>query len=236
MPGRPIGSSERKIPSGVGVRYLYQPGELEGGRRRANRPCVVPRGVLTWALGHQAQRACPILSSRWASPWVRPGRAARCARRHSVASRWGSHSGRISTMSARAAPHLGGDGIFVAVGQCGDTVFCDPALWSRRGTTRPYSSAGRICGDLLIAACPYHGGRSSCRRGPLCTASCRMCFFMTFFFTPFAFLMFFPPASKIEYILGRRPAYSAMGRPAHSSFILPKTFLFAVLWRKCFCE
>ena len=31
-------------------------------------------------------------------------------------------------MSARAAPHLGGDGIFVAVGQCGDTVFCDPTL------------------------------------------------------------------------------------------------------------
>ena len=31
-------------------------------------------------------------------------------------------------MSARTAPHLGGDGIFVAVGQCGDTVFCDPAL------------------------------------------------------------------------------------------------------------
>ena len=46
----------------------------------------------------------------------------------------------------------------------------------------------------------------------------------------------FPPVSRMEYILGRRPTYSAMGRPAHSSFILPKTFLFAVLWRKCFFE
>ena len=51
-----------------------------------------------------------------------------------------------------------------------------------------------------------------------------MRFFTTFFFTPFAFLMFLPPASRIEYILGRRPTYSAMGRPAHSSFIFPSTF------------
>ena len=43
VPGRPVGSSERKIPSGVGVRYLYQPGELEGGRRRATDP--------VWSLG-----------------------------------------------------------------------------------------------------------------------------------------------------------------------------------------
>jgi len=29
---------ETRVPSGVGVRYLYQPGELEGGRRRATDP------------------------------------------------------------------------------------------------------------------------------------------------------------------------------------------------------
>ena len=29
---------EQKLPSTVGVRYLYQPGELEGGRRRATDP------------------------------------------------------------------------------------------------------------------------------------------------------------------------------------------------------
>lgn len=43
VPGRPIGLREQKIPSGVGVRYLYQPGELEGGRRRATDP--------VWSLG-----------------------------------------------------------------------------------------------------------------------------------------------------------------------------------------
>ena len=32
---RPVGVDEKKLPSGVSVRYLYQPGEREGGRRRA---------------------------------------------------------------------------------------------------------------------------------------------------------------------------------------------------------
>ena len=35
VPGRPLGLKEQKVPSGVGVCYLYQPGELEGGRWRA---------------------------------------------------------------------------------------------------------------------------------------------------------------------------------------------------------
>ena len=35
---RKRGFEEQKLPSGVGVRYLYQPGELEGGRRRATDP------------------------------------------------------------------------------------------------------------------------------------------------------------------------------------------------------
>ena len=43
VPGRPVGLEEQKLPSGVGVRYLYQPGELEGGRRRATDP--------VWSLG-----------------------------------------------------------------------------------------------------------------------------------------------------------------------------------------
>ena len=38
VPGRLVGLKEVKLPSGVGVRYLYQPGELEGGRRRATDP------------------------------------------------------------------------------------------------------------------------------------------------------------------------------------------------------
>ena len=35
---RPVGKNEKKLPSGVSVRYLYQPGELEGGGRRATDP------------------------------------------------------------------------------------------------------------------------------------------------------------------------------------------------------
>jgi len=38
VPGRAVGLREQKIPSGVDVRYLYQSGELEGGRRRATDP------------------------------------------------------------------------------------------------------------------------------------------------------------------------------------------------------
>ena len=38
IPGRPIGFEERKVPSGINVQYLYQPGELEGGMRRATDP------------------------------------------------------------------------------------------------------------------------------------------------------------------------------------------------------
>ena len=38
VPGRALGLKEQKLPSGVGVRYLYYSGELEGGRRRATDP------------------------------------------------------------------------------------------------------------------------------------------------------------------------------------------------------
>ena len=47
---RPVGFEEQKLHSGVGVRYLYQPGELEGGRRRATDP--------TWSLNvHRLERS-----------------------------------------------------------------------------------------------------------------------------------------------------------------------------------
>ena len=35
---RPVGVNEKKLPSRVNVRYLYQPGKLEGGGRRATDP------------------------------------------------------------------------------------------------------------------------------------------------------------------------------------------------------
>ena len=38
LPADRPGLQKQKLSSGVGVRYLYQPGELEGGRRRATDP------------------------------------------------------------------------------------------------------------------------------------------------------------------------------------------------------
>ena len=75
VPGRPVGSSEQKIPSSVGVRYLYQPGELEGGRRSRDRPCVVPRGVPTWVLGHQAQKSMSYIIFKMGQPAGSSGRS-----------------------------------------------------------------------------------------------------------------------------------------------------------------
>ena len=50
---RPVGLDEQKLPSGAGVRFLYQPGELEGGRRRATDP--------VWSLGiYRLARAVAI--------------------------------------------------------------------------------------------------------------------------------------------------------------------------------
>ena len=36
--GRLVGMEEERLPSNVSLRYLYQPGELEGGKRRATDP------------------------------------------------------------------------------------------------------------------------------------------------------------------------------------------------------
>ena len=38
LASRPVGLHEQKLPSGLGVRYVYQPGELEGGCWRATDP------------------------------------------------------------------------------------------------------------------------------------------------------------------------------------------------------
>ena len=38
VPGRPLGLKEQRVLSEIGFRYLYQPGEHEGGRRPATDP------------------------------------------------------------------------------------------------------------------------------------------------------------------------------------------------------
>jgi hypothetical protein len=51
--GRAVGLEEKKLPSAVGVRYLYQPGELEGGRRRATDPVW---SLQVYKLGHSVTK------------------------------------------------------------------------------------------------------------------------------------------------------------------------------------
>ena len=53
VPGRPLGLREQNVPLGVGVRYLYQPGELEGGRQRATDPVW---SLEVYRLGHSVTR------------------------------------------------------------------------------------------------------------------------------------------------------------------------------------
>ena len=48
--GRPLGLKEQIVPSGVGVRYLDQPGEVEGDRRRATDPVW---SLEVYRLGHR---------------------------------------------------------------------------------------------------------------------------------------------------------------------------------------
>ena len=57
VPGRPLGLKEQKSPSGVGVRYLYQPGELEGGRRWAT-VLLVPDVLLHDMFLHPSPSLC----------------------------------------------------------------------------------------------------------------------------------------------------------------------------------
>ena len=54
-------------------------------------------------------------------------------------------------------------------------------------------------------------------------------FFYYIFFNSFCFLIVYSSVLRTEYSCGRRPIYSAVGVPAHSSFILPQTFLFVSL-------
>ncbi len=91
-PGHPLGLKEQKLPSDVGVRYLYQPGELEGGRHRATDAVW---SLQVYQLGRSVTKPSePVLyySAEWAGSWLCPGRTACSASRHPAAAGWCSHS------------------------------------------------------------------------------------------------------------------------------------------------
>jgi len=68
--GRPVGLKEQKLPSSVGVRYLYQPGELEGGHRRATDPVW---SLKVYRLGRSVTKPDePVLYYLSHTPYVGP--------------------------------------------------------------------------------------------------------------------------------------------------------------------
>ena len=109
--------------------------------------------------------------------------------------------------------------------------FLRSSAWNQRMRETPCSDVARIYDGALTARHSCHGGRFAFRRGPLCTARAGDAFLHDILFYTLAFLVFIPPASRIEYIFGRRSTYSAIARPAHSSFNFPRTVLLAELYR-----
>ena len=108
--------------------------------------------------------------------------------------------------------------------------FLRSSAWNQRVRKTPCSDVARRCDGALTARHPCHGGMFASRRGPLCTLVPDVRLHDILFYT-LRLLGVFPPASRIEYICGRRPTYSAIARPAHSSFNFPRTFLLAELYR-----
>ena len=214
VPGRPIYLKEQKIPSGVGVRYLYQPGELEGRWQPAgNRPCVVSWGTSARTLGDQAWQARVVLLAGWAAAWFCQGRTSGGANWHPVRLMGFSSveqlihlcSYSVTGMTACARKRC----VFVTISQCVNLIFCDRALGVEGGEQkwRPVFRSESLYIVRVWCAFSRHS---------------------------FSALGFFDVlSSRIEYIFGRKPTYSAMECPAHSSFILPSTFLFAALCRGC---
>ena len=101
--------------------------------------------------------------------------------------------------------------------------FLRSSAWNQRVRETPCSDVARRC-DGRKTSMPWRNVCFSKRASLYC--SCLMCFFTAFFFTPFAFFVFIPPASRIEFIFGRRPTYSAIARPAHSNDCSPGALVF----------
>ena len=60
------------LASDVSVRYLYQPGELEGGQRRATDPIWSLKVFNIEKSVTQTHVPCAVLFTRWAQARFRP--------------------------------------------------------------------------------------------------------------------------------------------------------------------
>ena len=123
---RQVCLEEQKLPSDVNVRYLYQPGELEGGRRRATGPVW---SLNVYRLGRSTTKpGKPVLY------YMSPGQDG--------PARWFVREELLVVLPPGGVlPKLLAEDflkqviqwvirycIFVAVCQSIDTIFCDPAF------------------------------------------------------------------------------------------------------------
>ena len=69
VPGHTVGLKEWKLPYDVLVRYLYQPGELDGGQRRRATDAIWCLQAYIWSL-----QACSCSDEKWSSCCLLPGR------------------------------------------------------------------------------------------------------------------------------------------------------------------
>ena len=168
VPGRPLGLKEQKVLSGVGVRYLYQPGELEGGRQRATDPVwsleeyrlgrsvtKPDEPVLYYLQGDDAPQRSFVRESCW-----------RCYPTHSYL-RMGSSGVEQLFNPPRNIPQ--GPHPCVHMPACPSHFFRSSA-WNQRVRETPCSDVALRCDGALTARHPCHGGMFAFRRGPLCTA------------------------------------------------------------------
>ena len=100
VPGRHLGLKEQKVLSGIGVCYLCQPGELEGGRRRATDPMWYLEVYRLGRSDDQARRTRVVLPARRRCPTARlcMRRAASGAIRHTATTGWGPQALNNSSM------------------------------------------------------------------------------------------------------------------------------------------
>ena len=89
--------------------------------------------------------------------------------------------------------------------------FLRSSAWNQRLRETPCSDVARRCDGALTARHPCHG-----EEGLFALLVPDVLLHDILYYT-LRLLCVFPPASRIEYIFGRRPTNSAIARPVHSS-------------------
>ena len=167
VPGRLVGLKEPKIPSGVGVRFLYQPGELEGGRRRATDPA--------WSLGVYRLGRSVTKPGEPALYYLQDGPQRGLVREELVVPPDtqlppdGVLKRRVVHRCTHPSQPRQPEGRLCARRPACQLRFRLLSAWSQRVRAR-HSGAARRCDGGRTAELPCHGGRFAFRRAPLYTA------------------------------------------------------------------